>query len=225
MGTSPGTADLKSYDEIVIATGVKPRQIELPGIHSSKVCMYSDVLTGQRQIGPAVAIIGAGGIGFDLATYLLHTPSGTEKVAAFLSAWGVDRDYRNGGGLGQVHLDPTHRKIYLLQRSKTKPGAGLGKSTGWIHRAVLKKNGVRMLSGVEYLSITGEGLRIRCDEIEILLEVDNVVICAGQTSELKLAGELDDMGVPYHLIGGAKKAGELDAKRAIFEGVTVADKL
>lgn len=225
MNTNPTGADLVSYDEIVLATGVNPRRIELPGITSSKVCMYNEVLTGQKQIGPAVAIIGAGGIGFDLATYLLHSPSITEKVTTFLSEWGVDRDYRSGGGLGQAQLKPAPRKIYLLQRSITKPGADLGKSTGWIHRAVLNKNGVSMLNGVEYLSVTNDGLLIRYGGEKRLLEVDNVVICAGQTSELKLADELDGMGVHYHLIGGAKKAAELDAKRAISQGVAVADKL
>lgn len=225
MNTSPAGADLVDYDEIVLATGVKPRQIELPGISNSKVCMYTEVLTRQKQVGSTVAIIGAGGIGFDLATYLLHSPSETEKVAAFLSEWGIDRNYHHRGGLGQVQLEPAHRKIYLLQRSRTKPGAGLGKTTGWIHRAVLKRHGVSMLNGVEYLSMTDDGLLIRYGGEKRLLEVDNVVICAGQTSELELADELDRMGVDYHLIGGAKKADELDAKRAISQGVEVADKL
>jgi 2,4-dienoyl-CoA reductase (NADPH2) len=225
MRTSPVGADLANYDEIILATGVKPRRIELPGIANPKVCMYDEVLTRKKQVGSTVAIIGAGAIGFDLAAYLLHSPTEKEKVAAFLSEWGVDKNYHNEGGLGRVQLKPAPRKIYLLQRSTTKPGAGLGKTTGWIHRAVLKKYGVSMLNGVKYLSVTDDGLLIRCGGKKRLLAVDHVVICAGQISELKLAEELDRMGVHYHLIGGAKKAKELDAKRAISQAVALADKL
>ncbi len=225
MGSRPRPGDLSDYDEIVISTGVKPRKIELKGVNSSKVSVYSEVLAGKKQIGSSVAIIGAGGIGFDLATFLLHDKTEVGNVAAFMSEWGVDMEYEKEGGLGNVQKKTPSRKIYLLQRSKTKPGAGLGKTTGWIHRSVLKKNGVKMLNGVEYLSVSEEGLLIRHGGEEQLLEVDDVVICAGQVSELGLAEELDRAGMQYNLIGGAQKAGELDAKRAISQGVDVADRL
>jgi len=183
------------------------------------------VLTGAKTIGRRVAIIGAGGIGFDVATYLLHGDSGPDSVEKFMAEWGVDMDYAADGGLGEVRQLQPAREIYLLQRKKTKPGAGLGKTTGWIHRSVLKKNQVKMLNGVEYLGVSEQGLLIRLDGREQLLAVDDVVVCAGQLSELKLAGELDTLGIAYHLIGGALKAAELDAKRAIAQGTEVADQL
>jgi 2,4-dienoyl-CoA reductase (NADPH2) len=172
-----------------------------------------------------VAIIGAGGIGFDMATYLLHGQSGPDSVEKFMAEWGVDMDYAGDGGLGEVQQTVPAREIFLLQRKKTKPGAGLGKTTGWIHRSVLKKNMVKMLNGVDYLAINDKGLLIRHNGQEQLLEVDDVVVCAGQLSELELAGELDEMGIRYHLIGGALKAGELDAKRAIEQGTDLADQI
>jgi len=171
-----------------------------------------------------VAIIGAGGIGFDLATYLIHGQTGPDTVEKFMAEWGVDMDYAAEGGLGELKKPVPAREIYLLQRKKSKPGAGLGKTTGWIHRSVLKKNGVKMLNGVEYISIDDKGLLIRHEGRERLLEVDDVVICAGQLSALELAGELDAQGIAYHLIGGALKAAELDAKRAIAQGTEVADR-
>jgi 2,4-dienoyl-CoA reductase (NADPH2) len=142
-----------------------------------------------------------------------------------MAEWGVDMDYAADGGLGEVQITNPARQIFLLQRKKSKPGEGLGKTTGWIHRSVLKKNNVKMLSGVEYLAINDKGLLIRHNGQEQLLEVDDVVICAGQLSELGLAGELDKIGIRYHLVGGALEAGELDAKRAIAQGTEVADKL
>jgi 2,4-dienoyl-CoA reductase (NADPH2) len=176
-------------------------------------------------VGRRVAVVGAGGIGFDVATYLLHERSGPESVESFMAEWGVDMAYGGDGGLGEVQRQPPARQIFLLQRKKTKPGAGLGKTTGWIHRSHLKKNGVKMMNGVEYLAVTADGLLIRHDGQEQLLEVDDVVICAGQLSEQGLARELDGLGRPYHFIGGALKAGELDAKRAIAQGMEVADRL
>ncbi|MFT5697997.1 MAG: 2,4-dienoyl-CoA reductase (NADPH2) [Desulforhopalus sp.] len=221
---SPEVAELKKYDEVVMSTGVIPREITIPGINGNNVSMYNEVLLGDKVVGDRVAIIGAGGIGFDMATFLLHD-QGKESIPSFMAQWGVDMDYAEPGGLGLPEKKRPKRTIYLLQRKTTKPGAGLGKTTGWIHRSVLKKNGVKMLTGVEYLSVDTTGLAIRHDGESQLLEVDDVVICAGQVSSLDLADELDSAGVTYHLIGGAREAGELDAKRAISQGVEVADKL
>ena len=222
---APAVAELQAFDDIVISTGVKPRAINIKGGDGENVSLYPDVLTGKKHVGKRVAIIGAGGIGFDMASYLLSDHSGPATVPDFMREWGVDMEYGGEGGLGEVHQRTPTRTIYLLQRKTSKPGAGLGKTTGWIHRSHLKKNGVRMLIGVEYLAVSPEGLFIRHEGEEKLLEVDDVVVCAGQVSELGLAKELDAIGRRYHLIGGALKAGELDAKRAIAEGTEVADRL
>jgi 2,4-dienoyl-CoA reductase (NADPH2) len=225
LHTSPTPTDLRDFAEIVISTGVKPREIALKGMEGDNVSLYNEVISGKKRIGRRVAIIGAGGIGFDTATYLLHERSVPETVEEFMADWGVDMAYSGEGGLGKIRREAPLRTITLLQRKKTKPGEGLGKTTGWIHRSILKKNGVRMLNGVEYLEVGPQGLRIRQDGREQLLEVDDVVICAGQLSELGLAKELDALGVRYHLIGGALKAGELDAKRAIAQGTEIAGRL
>lgn len=223
MNTRPLTEELGKFDEIVISTGVAPRIPKLQGIGGPNVVIYNQVLTGEKPVGARVAIIGAGGIGFDVATYLLHDKSSPPKVEQFMSEWGVDMDYSGAGGLGEVRKENAGRTLFLLQRKKTKPGAGLGKTTGWIHRSVLKKHGVKMMNGVEYRRICDQGLVIFHNNEEKLLEVDDIVICAGQESELGLAGELERAGMRFHLIGGAKKAGELDAKRAISQGVEIAD--
>jgi 2,4-dienoyl-CoA reductase (NADPH2) len=225
LQTKPRPSDLRNFDEIVLSTGVVPRKINIAGSAGDNVSLYNEVLTGEKRIGARVAIIGAGGIGFDMATYLLHGQSGPDSIEKFMAEWGVDMDYAGDGGLGDVQLAVPARQIYLLQRKKTKPGAGLGKTTGWIHRSVLKKNMVKMLNGVEYLAINDKGLLIRHNGQEQLLEVDDVVVCAGQLSELELAGELDELGIRYHLIGGALKAGELDAQRAIEQGTELADRI
>jgi 2,4-dienoyl-CoA reductase (NADPH2) len=225
LNTKPTPSELKDFDEIVISTGVVPRTIQLEGVNCDKVSLYNEVLTGHKHIGERVAIIGAGGIGFDMATYLLHGQSGPDNIEKFMAEWGVDMEYTADGGLGETQKPAPARQIYLLQRKKTKPGVGLGKTTGWIHRSILKKNDVKMLNGVEYLAVSDQGLLIRHNGVEQLLEVDDVVICAGQLSELELAGELDSQGISYHLIGGALKARELDAKRAIAQGMEVADKI
>lgn len=225
FGTAPSLEELKNFDTVVLSTGVVPRIPQLPGIDRSNVSIYNEVLSGKKKVGPSVAIIGAGGIGFDMATYLLHENEPPVQVENFMAEWGVDMSYDSEGGLGEIRKQKRGRTIYLLQRKKTKPGAGLGKTTGWIHRSVLKKNGVKMLNGVEYRGISDQGLAIVHDGQERLLEVDDIVICAGQESERVLAMQLDAAAIPYHLIGGAEKAGELDAKRAISRGVEVADSL
>jgi 2,4-dienoyl-CoA reductase (NADPH2) len=225
LDCSAQTRDLESFDEIVISTGVIPRKVAFAGAETSNVSLYNEVLSGKKEIGKRAAIIGAGGIGFDMAEYLLHENSPPPSVLDFMSWWGVDTEYKREGGLGDVVPVQPVRELYLLQRKKTKPGAGLGKTTGWIHRMVLKKHGVKILSGVEYVAVSKKGLLIRHNNEELMLEVDDIIVCAGQLSELSLARELDDLRRPYHIIGGALKAGELDAKRAILEGTELADKL
>jgi len=225
FGCRAKAVDLEGFDEIVVSTGVIPRQIKFEGEGTARISLYNEVLSGKKQIGKKVAIIGAGGIGFDIAEYLLHEDSLPQSIPSFMAQWGVDVEYEKEGGLGKASQTQPARELYLLQRKKTKPGAGLGKTTGWIHRMVLKKNGVKLLNGVEYLSVSAQGLLIRHNSEEVLLEVDDIVVCAGQLSELTLAQELDSLGLTYHLIGGALKAGELDAKRAISQGVKLADSL
>ncbi len=217
--------DLQDYEAVVVATGVAPRRLDLPGIDSTRVAYYDEVLRKQKSIGKRVAIIGAGGIGFDLAAYLLHESPEPDTIESFMAHWGVDMAYRNPGGLGVPSRKKPFRTIYLLQRKKRRPGAGLGKTTGWIHRSHLKQAGVKMLSGVTYLAVEENGLRIRHKGEEKLLELDNVVVCAGQVPVAGLPEELAAHGIRHHIIGGARKAGELDAERAIREGVALADSL
>lgn len=221
-GQRAQAADVKGYDEVVLATGVVPRKIDIPGSDMEHVIPYNEVILRQRPVGDRVAIIGAGGIGFDLAALLLHEQQSVD-VADFLADWGVDPEYTQRGGLGLPRFVTPSREVHLLQRKKTKPGQSLGKTTGWIHRMEMKKNGVKFWVGVDYLRIEKSGLWIRHDGQEKLLAVDTVVICAGQESELGLARELDDVGIRYHLIGGALLAAELDAQRAIAQGVELAD--
>ncbi len=215
------------YDEVVIATGVLPRIPAIPGIGHSKVLNYTEVLRGQKPVGERVAIIGAGGIGFDVAEYLSHEESAMspeEEIDAFLSEWGIDKGLSARGGVAGVKRAQivSGRKIYLLQRKASKPGAGLGKTTGWIHRATLKHRQVEMLAGVRYERIEDEGLHIVVGGKPRLLAVDHVIICAGQESRKSLYEALLAAGVTAHLIGGAKLAGELDAKRAIRDGAELA---
>ena len=224
LNSRPGPFELRGFDEIVISTGIIPRTVDLPGLETAKVSLYSEVLSGSRHIGEKVAIIGAGGIGFDVAAYLIHPrPESAASVEEFMAEWGVDMEYRSDGGLGEPRRTPPARQIFLLQRKQTRPGTDLGKTTGWIHRSVLKKGGVKMLSGVEYRAANPQGLHISHGGKELFLEVDDVIICAGQLSEPGPAKELDALGIRYHLIGGALKASELDAERAIAQGMETAD--
>ena len=217
--------DLRDFDEIVVATGVKPRRISIDGSDNPLVLAYDEVISGAKTVGDRVAIIGAGGIGFDMATFLLHNSSGENELEKFLSTWGVDSSYQQAGGIKPVEKHAPLREIHLLQRRSGKPGAGLGKTTGWIHRSKLKKNGVTFWSGVKYSAISDEGLTISHGGESRLLQVDNVVICAGQESERGLVDLLEKEGLGCHIIGGAQMAAELDAQRAIFQGVELADKL
>ena len=210
---------VQGFDEVVIATGVTPRAIDLPGHDHAKAVSYLDVLEGRVVIGNKVAIIGAGGIGFDVAEYLVQADgSPTLDRSRWMAEWGVDADFEAAGGLVAPQPEPAARQVWLLQRTPGKLGAKLGKTTGWIHRATLKAKTVKMLGGVDYLGIDDDGLRIRVDGSEQLLAVDHVVLCAGQLPRRELFDALLVQGRNPHLIGGAKLASELDAKRAIDEG-------
>ncbi len=210
------------FDEIILSTGVVPRQVRIEGIDNPMVLQYPEVLRDKKKVGSRVAIIGAGGIGIDVSMFLLKG-SEPETASEFLSKWNVDTGFKNRGGVSSLPTkDEPSRQIFLLQRKPGKPGAALGKTTAWIHREELKKYGVKYLDNLSYNKITDQGLYIIKDEKEILLEVDNIIICAGQESERSLYDSLMSLGKKVHLIGGAKFAGELDAKRAIEEGTKTA---
>jgi 2,4-dienoyl-CoA reductase (NADPH2) len=212
------------YQEVVVATGVVGRKPKLEGIDHPKVLTYSEVLRDKKAVGKTVAIIGAGGIGFDVAEYLT-TPEGessTLNTAHFMAEWGVDMDYKNAGALMPPVAQNVPRQIVMLQRSSGKPGEKLGKTTGWIHRSSLKMRKVKTMSNVEYLKIDDAGLHIKVKEEIQILAVDNVIVCAGQASVRDLYEPLREAGISVHIIGGAKEAGEIDARRAIEEGMKVA---
>lgn len=211
------------FDEIVIASGVTPRQLDIEGMEHSKVLSYIEVLKDRVHVGQRVAIIGAGGIGFDTAEYLSHAgESASLNVEKFYNEWGIDTSYTNVGGLKEPVIEQSERQIYLLQRKANSVGAGLGKTTGWIHRTGLKHRNVNMIPGVSYEKIDDQGLHILVDGQPKILDVDHVVICAGQEPFTAMFEELEASGKSVHLIGGAKEAGELDAKRAIRQGAELA---
>ncbi|SEQ89290.1 NADPH-dependent 2,4-dienoyl-CoA reductase [Neolewinella agarilytica] len=209
------------YDDIVIATGVTPRRLDFPGIDHAKVLDYAEVLSDKKPVGKSVAIIGAGGIGFDVAEYLSHDfdhPSVSLNVEEYMKEWGVDMDYARGGSLAESPKPlPSPREVFLLKRSKGKHGKDLGKTTGWIHRSSLAMKQVNMLAQCTYEKVDDEGLHITVAGEARTLAVDNVVICAGQVPLNTLAEALTAAGQSVHLIGGARNAKELDAKRAIKE--------
>lgn len=211
----------RGFDHVVLATGVAARVPDIPGIDHPKVCYYADVLSGARVVGESAAIVGAGGIGYDVATFLSEPPHDNPQ-AAYLRDWGIDPEYRNRGGLTRPAPTPAPRTLYLLQRSTGKFGASLGKTTGWSHRLSLKNRGLQTIGGVVYEKIDDAGLHIRIGGARRLLEVSDVVICAGQESCRNLLEPLRAAGIPVSIIGGANKAGELDAKRAIEEGTLLA---
>lgn len=212
-----------NFDEIVVATGVTPRQLQFEGIDHPKVLSYLQVLKERVPVGQRVAIIGAGGIGFDTAEYLTHEgESGSLNPEKFYEEWGIDTQYEHVGGLKQPKVETSEREIYLLQRKTAAVGAGLGKTTGWIHRTGLKNRQVKMFAGVQYDKVDDQGLHIIMDGKPSVLEVDHVVICAGQESFTAMYDQLKTDGKNVHLIGGAKEAGELDAKRAIRQGAELA---
>jgi len=226
LGKEVSAESLQGFDEVVLATGVRPRAVEFPGADHPKVVSYLDVLEGRVKPGAAVAIIGAGGIGFDVAEFLVHEgPSPTLDPARWMAEWGIDPDFAARGGLLRAEPEPPARKLWLLQRSEGKPGARLGKTTGWIHRATLKQKGVKALGGVHYLGVDDNGLRVRVEGKDRTLTVDHIVVCAGQEPRQELVEALKALGVEPHLIGGADLAVELDAKRAIDQGSRLAARL
>ena len=211
------------FDDVVVATGVTPRKLDIAGINHPKVLSYIEVLKERKPVGQRVAIIGAGGIGFDTAEYLSHEgESGSLNPEKFYDEWGIDTNYTNVGGLKAAKVEKSPRKIYLLQRKASSVGAGLGKTTGWIHRTGLKNRDVKMIAGASYDLIDDQGLHITVNGQSTVLEVDHVVICAGQESYTAMYEQLQTAGKNVHLIGGAKEAGELDAKRAIRQGAELA---
>jgi 2,4-dienoyl-CoA reductase (NADPH2) len=215
-----------TFDEIILATGIQPRQPAIPGIEHAKVCSYVEVISGRRVPGRKVALIGAGGIGFDVAEFLVQEGISTTLAAPrWMAEWGVDPSFEGPGGLREPEPEAPARQVWLLQRSEGRPGAKLGKTTGWIHRAALKHKQVRMLGNVSYERIDDDGLHIRVGEESQCLAVDDVVICAGQDPLRELLEPLRAGGASVHLIGGADVAAELDAKRAIAQGSRLAAKL
>jgi 2,4-dienoyl-CoA reductase (NADPH2) len=223
LDTRPDAAALAAagFDEIVVATGVTPRVPAIPGIGHPKVLRYDEVLSGRRRPGRRVAILGAGGIGFDAAVYLSR-PESAEPEAHFCAAWGVDRSGRSHGGLDGNPHETSPREIFLLQRKPTPAGRTLGITTGWAIRAEIARRGVKILVGVEYVRIDDAGLHIRHEDALRLLPVDHVVVCAGQEPARSLYDDLAARGVRARLIGGADAAVELDALRAIDQGMRLA---
>ena len=225
----PATAALlldHDYDEIVIAAGVAPRIPDIEGIDHPMVVDYMQLIQGRVIPGKRVAIIGAGGIGFDAAVFLAFSGKPiAQDLSAYYREWGIDIDMTQRGGLMQAHVEPSACEIYLLQRKKQKHGATLGKTTGWIHRLTLRDKKVKMLAGVSYNKIDDQGLHIAYEGEALCLAVDQVVICAGQTSLKQLYQQLEAKHPAVHIIGGAHVAREVDAKKAIHEAVCLALKI
>ena len=228
LGTDVTADTLDGFDETIIATGVIPRDPEIPGQDADNVLNYIDVLRGKAKVGKRVAIVGAGGIGFDVAEFLVHEgESPTENLSEWKEEWGVGdpADYRGGLAPEGPQPDPAARQVTLLQRKSERPGKRLGKTTGWIHRATLRMKGVEMVAGVNYERIDADGLHISFGEARekpTLIEADTIVLCAGQLSQRSLADALEEKGRTVHVIGGADVAAELDAKRAIDQGTRLA---
>ena len=228
LGKDVQADDLQGFDEVIIATGVLPRDPGIEGQDGPNVLSYIDVLRGKAPVGPRVAIVGAGGIGFDVAEYLAQAgESPTLDLKRWKAEWGITDPALRRGGLaeGGARPAPPARQVTLLQRKAERPGRRLGKTTGWIHRAALRMKGVQMLSGVGYERIDGEGLHISRDGASELIAADTIVLCAGQVPERSLADALIARGITPHVIGGADVAAELDAKRAIDQGTRLAARL
>jgi 2,4-dienoyl-CoA reductase (NADPH2) len=227
-----GVADLRGFDAVVLSTGIVPRRPSIPGLDHAKVAGYVEIVEGRISAGRRVALIGAGGIGFDVAE-LLTAGSAVDgrlsdgraddrAIAAFRDEWGIDSEYASRGGLKPAHDAPPLRELWLLQRKSAKVGEGLAKTTGWIRRTLLRRRGVKMMAGVEYVQIDDAGLHINADGKRQLLPVDTVVVCAGQEPQRELVADLEAAGIKPSLIGGADVAVELDARRAIDQGTRVA---
>ena len=225
LNTEATVGALADFDEIVIATGVVPRELALPGADHPSVLSYADAIEQPERVGKRVAVIGAGGIGFDVSELLSHEGHPTMEVTAWCDEWGVDLAVGERGGLKAPQPPRSPRSIVMLQRKSSKPGKNLGKTTGWVHRASLKQRGVETLAGCEYVRIDDAGLHIRREGQEQVVEVDTIVVCAGQESVRDLISPLAQAGSRMHVIGGADEAAELDAKRAIDQGTRLAASL
>jgi len=216
------TLNESDFEEVIIATGIKPRTPPIEGIEHPKVMSYLELLKDKKTVGDRVAVIGAGGIGFDVCESLIHEGESTsQNIPAFMKEWGIDMTLKARSGIEGVkpEFEMPKRQVFLLQRKQSKIGKGLGKTTGWIHRTDLKKKGVIMMPECEYLKIDDDGLHINASGEPKVLDVDNVIICAGQDPLREL---VDELNKPYHLLGGADVASELDAKRAIEQGTKLA---
>ena len=213
------------FDEVIIATGITPRTPDIEGIDHSSVLSYIDVIANKKPLGKRVAILGAGGIGFDTAEFITHQgQSSAENIEKFMHEWGIDMSLDARGGIEGINAqpDPSPREVFLLQRKISKIGAGLGKTTGWIHRTGLAKKNVKMINGCDYQRIDDQGLHLEIDNKQQILAVDNIIICAGQEPLTEI---VEGLKKPFHLIGGAETATELDAKAAIEQGTKVAASL
>ncbi|GGZ82474.1 NADPH-dependent 2,4-dienoyl-CoA reductase [Paraglaciecola chathamensis] len=224
LNTRVTASDLNDsdFDDVIVATGIEPRTPPIEGIDHAKVMTYIDVIKEHKPVGKKVAVIGAGGIGFDVSEFLSHSGESTSlNIPAFMKEWGIDMTFSSRGGIEGVKPQPapSPREIFLLQRKTTKVGAGLGKTTGWAHRVGLLSKGVSMIAGCEYLKIDDQGIHIKVNDEVQVLDVDNVIICAGQEPLREL---VEGLTKPHHLIGGADVAVELDAKRAIDQGTRLA---
>ena len=220
-------ADFSGYDHVVVATGIVPRTPAIPGIDHPKVISYIELIEGRKTAGKKVAVVGAGGIGFDVAEFLTHAGDHGDPIDAYRKEWGIDPDYRdNRGGLFPQNCAPqmpaTPREVWLLQRKTSKVGDGLAKTTGWARRLLLQKRGVHFQGGCDYLKIDDAGLHIAVDGKPGVLAVDTIVICAGQEPRREIVAGLEAAGIEYTLVGGADVATELDAKRAIWQATEFA---
>ncbi|AVI64032.1 NADPH-dependent 2,4-dienoyl-CoA reductase [Halomonas sp. GFAJ-1] len=222
LNTAATPDNLAEFDEVVVATGVMPRELALPGADHPSVLSYAEAIEQPERVGKRVAVIGAGGIGFDVSELLAHQGHPSLDLDAWCDEWGVDLAMGERGGLKSPMPPASSREIVMLQRKSSKPGKNLGKTTGWVHRASLKQRGVKTLTGCEYLKIDDAGLHIRRDDEEQVLAVDSIVVCAGQESVRDLIAPLSQAGGRVHVIGGADEAAELDAKRAIDQGTRLA---
>jgi 2,4-dienoyl-CoA reductase (NADPH2) len=228
LGRRVGVADLAGFDEVVVATGVEPRLPTIPGVDHPSVVDYQDVIRGRVPVGRTVAVLGAGGIGFDVSEFLLHDAG--ESLEHWMARWGVTDPALERGGLATKVKAPPRRQVFLLQRKTTELGKGLGKTSGWVHRQTLKDSGVEMIKGVTYDRIDDDGLHLTVatgtdSSASRVLDVDTIVLCTGQESVRDLIEPLEATGVPVHVIGGADVATELDAKRAIKQATELAARL
>lgn len=212
----------QGFDDVVMATGIKPRKLTIEGSDHPKVLSYIEVLRDHKPVGQKVAVIGAGGIGFDVSEYLVEEEHLTVNLDKWLTHWGIDKTYQNPGALIEKRPVTSTREVFLLQRKTSKVGKGLGKTTGWIHRSSLVNHNVQMMNGVTYEKIDDDGLHITISDKAMVLDVDNIIVCAGQTPFRELESSLVEAGLKVHVIGGADVAAELDAKRAIRQGAELA---